>query len=113
MRMTSGPPNSWKTAARIHTPARVSDLIRAPSGAPEIVVPCALSVKPLCPRLFPTGECSLRPIPCAAMPDQDDESLFERLEREALFRDPDDDDDAAELDVVQQASGEIETEAGA
>jgi hypothetical protein len=47
------------------------------------------------------------------MPDQDDESLFERLEREALFRDPDDDDDAAELDVVQRASGEIETEAGA
>ncbi len=40
------------------------------------------------------------------MPAQDDESLYERLEREALFRDPDDSDEEPELDVVQQASGE-------
>jgi hypothetical protein len=40
------------------------------------------------------------------MPAQDDESLFERLEREALFRDPDEEDEEPELDVVQQTTGD-------
>jgi hypothetical protein len=39
------------------------------------------------------------------MASHDDESLFERLEREALFRDPDEAEEEAELDVVQRASG--------
>jgi hypothetical protein len=41
----------------------------------------------------------------------EDESLFERLEREALFRDPDEGEEDEQLDVMEQAGAEVVVEA--
>jgi hypothetical protein len=39
------------------------------------------------------------------MPERDDDDLFERIEREALFREPDDADEEPEIDIVQEVTG--------
>jgi hypothetical protein len=39
------------------------------------------------------------------MPERDDDDLFERIEREALFREPEDAEEEPELDIVREAMG--------
>jgi hypothetical protein len=39
------------------------------------------------------------------MHDRDDEDLFERIEREALFRDPDEAEEEPEVDIIREAAG--------
>ncbi len=44
------------------------------------------------------------------MHDDDDESLYERIEREALFRDPDDAEEEPEVDIVEAVTGKQDSE---